>query len=104
MELNEDERRLAAALNVHAVWYQDCFASGSDRDPASIFELLPGRGDAESRAEELRRKAGPESFERYEVTGPHVLLALYDERLSRPETHYLVTEELVRALLARPAK
>jgi hypothetical protein len=101
MELTEDERRLAAAAKVHVVWYQDCFASGSDRDPASIFDLFLLREDAENRAKELRTKAGPESFERYEVTGPHALLTLYDEAPSRPETHYLVTEERVRALLPK---
>ena len=101
MELTEHERRIAAATCVYAVWYQDCFASGSDRDPASIFELFLEREAAQTRANQLREKAGAESFERYETTGPHNLLALYEERSARPETHFLMTADLVRTLIPR---
>ncbi len=105
MELSEEERRAAAALDVYSVWYQDCFGHGDDRDPASITELFLSLEEAQACARNLQQKAGPQSFERFEATNePDKLLALYDKRLARPDAYYRIDANLVRALLAQAAK
>lgn len=100
MELTEEERRAAGALSVYAVWRQDCFGFGDDRDPAAIFGLFLTKEAAEAEAAARRKAEAPGSFERFDFTGPHLLLALHDERAQYPHENAAVDADKVRAVLA----
>jgi hypothetical protein len=63
--LSTEERELAARTDVYAVWYEDRFGWGADRDPAFVIAIFLTRAEAEADAKARggRKEAGFDGYD-----------------------------------------